>query len=396
LSAAYPKPAIPLTPLLGSNVPASEAFSTMPSVLSIKYACMTTSGRYAIALALKHIGLKSGDVVLIPAYHCEAMVVPVRWIGASPVFYSINADTSINLDDIRHKIDPNVKVIIVTHYFGFVQNLKEIRSLCDQKDIRLIEDCAHAFFGTDNNQEIVGKMGHYAIASSMKFLPIYEGGLLCSETIDLKDIKMMSPSISFQLKSLVNTLEKSLAYNRLGFTGKLLNAVFSIKNTLWTALKKINRSSLGVSAGPSSSDGGYGLDEAWIQKTISWPSQLILRFADLNNTAHRRRENYLKIHAVLAKLPNCHPLFENLPSQVAPWVYPLYVNNPDQCFSALKSQGVPIWRFGEFLDPEVDEKTCSVSVDYSKHIFQFPCHQSLTDQDINWMLKQLTQTLTEA
>jgi len=396
LSAVYPKPFIPLTPLLGSNFPATENYSPISSVLSIKYSCTTTSGRYAIALALKHIGLKSGDAVLIPAYHCEAMVVPVKWMGVRPVFYSINADTSINLDDIRQKINSNVKVIIVTHYFGFVQDLKEIRDLCDQQGIRLIEDCAHAFFGADNNQQVVGKVGDYTIASSMKFLPLYEGGLLCSETIDLKDIELTSPAFSFQLKSLINTLERSLAYNRLGFTGKLLNAVFNLKSALWTALKKNRKSSQVVSSGPSSSDGGYGLDEEWIHKSISWPSQLIIRLSDLNNTAHRRRENYLKMDATLAKLPNCHPLFETLPQQVVPWVYPLYVNDPVQCFSMLKKQGVPIWRFGEFLDAEVDEKTCSVSVDYSKHIFQFPCHQSLSDRDISWMLSQITQILTEA
>jgi dTDP-4-amino-4,6-dideoxygalactose transaminase len=357
---------------------------------------MTTSGRYAIALALEHIGLKPGDVVLIPAYHCEAMVVPVKWMGLKPAFYSINADTSINLGDIRQKINANVKVIIVTHYFGFLQDLKGIRALCDQYGIHLIEDCAHAFFGDYDNQQVAGKVGDYTIASSMKFLPLYEGGLLCSETIDLKDIKMTSPSIGFQLKSLINTLERSLAYNRLGFTGKLLNAIFSLKSALLSTLKKISQSSHAVSSGPSSSDGGYGLDEEWIHKLISWPSQLIIRLSDLNNTAHRRRENYQKMHATLAKLQNCHPLFETLPQQVVPWVYPLYVNDPAQCFGMLKKQGVPIWRFGEFLDAEVDQNTCSVSVDYSKHIFQFPCHQSLTDKDIDWMLSQITQTLTEA
>ena len=357
---------------------------------------MTTSGRYAIALALEHAGIKPDDIVLIPAYHCEAMMAPVKWIKARPAFYSINADTSINLDDIKKKITPQVKIIIVTHYFGFLQDLTAIRALCDQQDILLIEDCAHAFFGTNNHHQSAGKAGDYTIASSMKFLPIYEGGILCSETIDLKDIKVTSPSFGFQLKSFINTLERSLSYNRLGITGKLLNALLTLKNALWTSLKKLKSSSHQASSGPSSSDGGYGLDAEWVHKTISLSSRLIIKLADLNNSAHRRQENYRKLYAALAKIPNSRPLFETLPQNVVPWVYPLYVNKPDLYFSKLKMQGVPIWRFGEFLDAEVDEKTCPVSVDYSKHIFQFPCHQSLTDQDINWMINQITQTLTEA
>lgn len=356
---------------------------------------MTPSGRYAIALALEHAGIKPDDVVLIPAYHCEAMVVPVKWIKAKPAFYSINVDTSINLDDIKKKISPKVKIIIVTHYFGFLQDLTAIRALCDQHGILLIEDCAHAFFGT-NDHQTVGKAGDYAIASSMKFLPVYEGGILCSETINLKDIKVTSPSLGFQLKSLINTLERSLSYNRLGITGKLLNALLTLKNTLWTSLKKLKPPSHQASSGPSSSDGGYGLDAEWVHKTLSLPSRLIIKLADLNNSAHRRQENYRKLHAALATIPNSRPLFETLPQNVVPWVYPLYVNKPDIYFSKLKMQGVPIWRFGEFLDSEVDDQLCPVSVEYSKHIFQFPCHQSISDLDIGWMINRITQTLTES
>jgi perosamine synthetase len=381
--------------LLGVNLPASDRLPSISSVLDIKYTCMTTSGRYAIALALEHAGIKPDDVVLIPAYHCEAMVVPVKWIKAKPAFYSINADTSINLDDIKKKITPQVKIIIVTHYFGFLQNLTAIRDLCDQQGILLIEDCAHAFFGTNDHHQSVGKTGDYAIASSMKFLPVYEGGILCSETIDLKDIKLISPSPGFQLKSFINTLERSLAFNRLGMIGKLLNALLALKEALWTSLKRLKSSSVQASFGPSSSDGGYDLDAEWVNKTLSWPSRLIIKLADLNNSAHRRQENYRKLHVALAKIPNSRPLFETLPLNVVPWVYPLYIDKPDRYFSKLKMQGVPIWRFGEFLDPQVDEKLCPVSVEYSKHIFQFPCHQSISDQDIDWMTNRITQTLTE-
>jgi dTDP-4-amino-4,6-dideoxygalactose transaminase len=123
------------------------------------------------------------------------------------------------------------------------------------------------------------------------------------------------------------------------------------------------------------------------------PSLSIIKLSHLNNAAHRRREIYQKLHAALATLPGTRPLFETLPAQTVPWVYPLYVNQPKQHFSRLKMQGVPIWRFGEFLAAEVTPEVCPVSIDYSEHVFQFPCHQSLTDQDIDWMISCITQTL---
>ncbi|SJM90653.1 conserved hypothetical protein [Crenothrix polyspora] len=354
---------------------------------------MPLSGRYALALALEHIGLRPDDAVLLPAYHCEAMIAPVKCLCATPVFYAINPDTSIKLDDVKHKITPQIKVIVVTHYFGFIQDLTAIRALCDQHGIKLIEDCAHAFFGRYKNQR-VGKVGDYAIASTMKFLPVYEGGLLCSETINLTDVKVTVPGISFQLKSLINSIEKSIAYKRLGIVGKCLKVLLGLKNTVWMTLKKLRPSS-GVSQGPSSSDGGYGLDEAWVHKGISLFSRLIISQYALNDSAYRRREIYQKLHAALAPLPNSRALFESLPDQIVPWVYPLYVDYPQQSFIELKMQGIPIWRFGEFLDAQINVQVCSVSIDYSRHIFQFPCHQSLTDQEVDWMIACIAHTLSK-
>lgn len=391
----YPKPTIPLSALLGFNVKTQTNPPAVPSVFDVKFSCMATSGRYAIALALEHAKLNIGDEVLIPAYHCEAMIAPVKWIGAIPKYYRINADTSINFDDITLKITANTKAIMVSHYFGFLQDLTEIRQLCNQHGIILIEDCAHALFGRHNGHS-VGKIGDYAIASSMKFLPLYEGGLLCSETIDLSTIPLTAPNALFQLKSLINILEKSIAYGKLGKLGTFLNSLLKLKNSVWNKLKNRNTAKPTLVMAPSSSEGGSDLDASWVHKTISLPSKLIIKFSKLNNVAQRRRDNYLKLHAALANLPNSRPLFKTLPKDVVPWVYPLYVNKPEAYFHRLKTQGIPIWRFGEFLAPEVDYNLCAISMEYSRHIFQFPCHQSLTESELDWMITRITKTLTAA
>ena len=87
------------------------------------------------------------DKVLLPAYHCIAMVEPVVWSNATPVFYKINADTSVDLDDIRTRLDSSTKLLLITHYFGFPQDLSKLRIFCDEHHILMLEDCAHAFFG---------------------------------------------------------------------------------------------------------------------------------------------------------------------------------------------------------------------------------------------------------
>ncbi|MGZ4960699.1 MAG: DegT/DnrJ/EryC1/StrS family aminotransferase, partial [Methylomonas sp.] len=100
----FPVSTIPPAALLDSVYTSPSDHAEFSSILDVKNARFTTSGRASIALALEHGGITNGDEVLIPAYHCEAMVAPARWRGATVVFYGINRDTSIRLDDIASKI----------------------------------------------------------------------------------------------------------------------------------------------------------------------------------------------------------------------------------------------------------------------------------------------------
>ncbi|MBE0434369.1 MAG: DegT/DnrJ/EryC1/StrS aminotransferase family protein [Methylomicrobium sp.] len=382
----------PLSPLLDCNAISLSVNTNRPCVLNIKDVQFTTSGLAAIGLALEHAGIKTGDEVLLPAYHCEAMIAPVKWRGAKTAFYEINRDTSIQLDDIEQRISQNTKAIIVTHYFGFEQDLKAIKNLCENRSITLIEDCAHAFFGLSSNQPI-GTTGDYAIASCMKFLPIYEGGLIASSKHDLSKLALSPPNMLFQIKSALNNLEVALSYQRLGLAGKLINFGLKLKNRLWTYLKS-RRTEQPKPLGPSSSEGGYDIDEEWIHKSMSIFSKLITRFTPLDSIAEKRRANYQALDKSLSTLPGCRPLFATLSEHTVPWVYPLYVENPKKYFTLLKTNGVPLWRFGEFLDPAVDAETYPLSVEYSQHILQFPCHQSLTPQELNWLITTITEIFT--
>ncbi len=390
----FPAPAIPPSALLDFISHKSLDNVDFPSILDVKNARFTTSGRASIALALEHANITLDDEVLIPAYHCEAMVAPTRWRGAKAVFYRINSDTSIHIEDIVTKITPKTRAIIVTHYFGFEQQLQDIRALCTKHSIILIEDCAHAMFGLSSGQAI-GTTGDYAIASCMKFLPIYEGGLICSTTRDISDLKLSSPSLIFQIKSAINCLETAVFYNRLGFLGRFINTLFKLKDKLWAYLKSLYPDRQPAGLGPSSSEGEFGLDEAWIHKTITVFSSLVIQNTKLDYVTEKRRQNYQTIMACLAAIPDCHPLFPVLPEHTIPWVFPLYVDHPEKHFLTLKKQRVPVWRFGEFLDSAITKDVCPVSVDYSKHIFQFPCHQSLTADELQWMLKKIIQILSD-
>lgn len=364
-----------------------------PSILDANYKTFVTSGRIAITLSLIDAKVGNGDAVLVPAYHCSSMIEPVVQVNAKPVFYRVNKDTTVDLQDLALKCTPDVRAILVTHYFGFPQDLQPIRELCDKKGIVLIEDCAHSFFGTLGSHSI-GTIGDYSIASIMKFFPVYDGGCLASRhPLNIQEIT--SAGRGFEIKSFLNTIENSLSYGRLNSIGFFLKPPLQLKDFLWSRFKKRRSTSGGdVSLAPGASDGGYGLDANWLHKSMSRFSQYIMSHSNFRKMVEVRRRNYLHIHKRFSKLSNCEPLYKELPEHVVPYVYPLKVANPEGIFHPMKIRGIPIIRFGEFLWEGVDETTCPNSIKLSKSIFQFPCHQVLTESEIGWMTSQVAEIIT--
>jgi len=105
--------------------------------------------------------------------------------------------------------------------------------------------------------------------------------------------------------------------------------------------------------------------------------------------ATRRRENYITLLEALTGLPGCYPLFARLPDGVIPYVFPLIVEEPEKFFKPLKNLGIPMIRFGEFLWQSVEANICPVSTSLSRQVFQFPCHQELTPEELDWMIREI-------
>jgi hypothetical protein len=93
--------------------------------------------------------------------------------------------------------------------------------------------------------------------------------------------------------------------------------------------------------------------------------------------------------AQLGDLPGCRPLFGALPEGVVPQVFPLVFDAPERAFAPLKRAGVPIIRFGEYLWKGMDPGTCPASLELSRRVFQFPCHQELEDAELDWMIAEV-------
>lgn len=397
---AFPRAAIPVVPVMSLASFSDQGGPPVRSILDVAEKRFVTSGRIAIALALRELKVGAGDSVLVPAYHCASMIEPVIWAGAKPVFYRINPDTSVDLDDIAAKIDGSTRLVMSTNYFGFPQPLADIRALCDARGVAMLEDCAHSFLGEYRGQPL-GSYGDYAIASSMKFFPIYEGGCLASSRHSLAKVQLRSAGAGFETKVALNALEGGFEYGRLGLVKFALSIPMQLKNFLWRQIKARKAAgsagaAKGSSLAPGSSEGGFGFDPAWLDKHSSWFSRQMLRLVSRRRMGALRRRNYLTLYSALQGMPGVRPLFPTLPEGIFPWVFPLLTDDPDSIFAVLKRAGVPVVRFGEFLWPGVDASVCPASVDLSRRVLQFPCHQELRQDELAWMINKIKEVLLAA
>jgi dTDP-4-amino-4,6-dideoxygalactose transaminase len=389
------RPLVPLAPILSAASFRRAAPAHLPTLLDAGQARLVTSGRVAIALALREMGVGPGHEVLVPAWHSPSMIPPVLWRGARPVFYRLRADASIDLDDLAAKIGPATRAVMVTHYFGFPQAVERVRALCDARGVPLLEDCAHAFIGEYRGAP-VGSTGDYAIGSSMKFFPIYEGGALVSSRHSLERVPLRPAGAGFEAKVALNSLENGFAYGRLPAARAALWLPLWLKGALWNMAKR--RRAAGAqeqtpALAPGSSDSSFALDPDWIDKRSSWFSRTMLRLVSPSRIAALRRANYARLDAALRGMPGVRPLYPALPEGVCPWVYPLVADDPALLYERVQAAGVPVTRFGNPLWEGVDEGVCANSARLSRHVLSFPCHQELREEELAWMIGAIGKAL---
>ena len=400
-STAPVRSAIPPVPVLSLAAFSGGRRAALPSLLDGADARLVTSGRVAIGLALRALGVGDGDVVLVPAYHSPSMVPPAHWCGAEVAFYRVRPDTAPDLADIEaHVARGRVKAILATHFFGIPHDLTLLRALCDRHGIGLVEDCAHCFFGARDGVA-VGSVGDYAIGSTMKFFPVYEGGCLVSRRHRL-DVALHGAGAGFEMKAALNALETAFTYGRLPVLRMLLALPLRAKSALWGALKSRGGKSGNKSGGttapapalaPSSSDSSFEFDPRWADKRSSWFSRAVLRAVSPARIVARRRRNYLDLQRALDGVPGCRPLYSSLPDGACPWMFPLLVDRPQAVFDALLRAGVPMTRFGATLWAGVDASVCANSADLGRRLIAFPCHQALDDGERAWLHAQVRQAL---
>ena len=113
--------------------------------MGVKEAINLNSATAALHLALKAIGLKEGDEVIVPTNTFVATAEVVTYFNAKPILCDIEEDThNIDVSKIEPLITPKTKAIIPVHFGGQPCDMDEIYEIAAKHNLRVIEDAAHA------------------------------------------------------------------------------------------------------------------------------------------------------------------------------------------------------------------------------------------------------------
>jgi len=149
-------------------------------VTGAKYAVAVCNGTAALHLAAMAAGFGPGDEVIVSSITFAASANCVRYCGATPVFADINNETyNIDPEGIRRLITPKTKGIVAVDFTGQATELDEIRRICKEHNLILIEDAAHAM-GTKYNGQPVGSIADMTCFSfhPVKTVTCGEGGAI--------------------------------------------------------------------------------------------------------------------------------------------------------------------------------------------------------------------------
>ncbi len=149
----------------------------------VKYCQLTTSGTTALNTALTVAGIGAGDEVIVPTFTFVATFESILNVGAIPIITDIDESLCLSPEAVRRAITPKTKAVIPVHMCGSPADMEQMRKICDDYNLILIEDACQAT-GASYKGKSVGSLGDIAAFSFdyVKIVTMGEGGAVTTNS----------------------------------------------------------------------------------------------------------------------------------------------------------------------------------------------------------------------
>lgn len=154
-----------------------------------KYALATNAGTAALEMAVKAVGVRPGDEVIVPAYTFIATAQAVLSRGGIPVFADIDDTFTIFPISVQEKITSRTKAIIPVHMFGNVADMDAITMIARKYHLAVIEDCCQAIGATYKGKKVgtLSDVGCFSF-NEKKAVTTGQGGMLITNNKKYYDV----------------------------------------------------------------------------------------------------------------------------------------------------------------------------------------------------------------
>lgn len=402
-----------ISPSLSPNVELKDIVNALKSILSVfhwkkgeniskveswfrytfnsKYAICFSQGREAEYALLVSFGVRMGDEVIVQAFTCSAVVSPILWLGAKPIFVDIESSTySIDTKDLKKKISDKTKVIIAQHTFGIPAQIEEIKKIASDHKLFLIEDCAHVINGF-NRERKLGTFGDAAFFSfgRDKAISSVFGGIAITNKKkigeNVKKIRERSPYPSYiwiiqQLMHPLLTFLVIQIYTLNPFISKLLLFIF----------KKINAISRPFTQMESDLYSQHLRTRSYPNALATLSMDQLLRVSNFNKKREIIFETYKEeLKGYNIKLPTLTTCYLRVPVLVA---------NQLEAMEFFKKQSIYLgdW-YSHVIDPYwikledfgYRKGSCRMAENYASKIINLPSYPTMTISDTYRVIETL-------
>jgi perosamine synthetase len=343
-----------VTEVLQSNIltrgPKTEYFEQkFAEYVNSKYAVAVANATCALHISLLTAGIQPGDEVITSPNTFAATANSILYVGAKPVFADIDPNTyNINPEDIRKKITSKTKAIIPVHFSGRPCEMEEIYDLAKRYGLVVLEDAAHAVSASYKGQKVGGLQSDMTCFSFHPVKPFCtgEGGMITTNDY----------GYYIKLKALrdhgrINGQQEILGYN--------------YRMTDFQA-------ALGISQ---------------LSKIGNFHGERLL----IAGKYFSELENNKKI-----KLPKGSP-------PISSWhLFVIQIPNRNKVKQYLNDHGIgaqihymPVYYHPYYQKLGYQKGLCPIAEDYAEHCLSLPLYPGLTQEQQDYVIKTLEDTLNE-